>query len=310
MSTTTLAADPDAAAAPATLAGMSPSTIPAEVLSELTSELGPLTLIRVNVNAVYASGDDLVVRVVRAGAAQDALAARQNALRGTDAPVVLPVNDTAIIVGDYRVDVYPRHRQATTDPGDVAAWGRATAELADVDVSGMGQSRVWRGGIAATIEKYLAELPAELPSEQREALLHRAEDALPLLAELTPARRGLVHGDSHLANVVIDSGGRGLWIDLDTLHVGNPVEDLSWVEVYLRRMVRDDQSLWWRFLAAYDAAGAPETDPDELAVLVYAREVEILLWTATQWNVRPELRSLLDDRLATLDRPEQPWVII
>lgn len=295
----------------ATIGVMAAPVIPAEVLARLSAELGALTLVRANVNAVYSAPGGLVVRVVPEGPLSERLATVHSELHDVDAPVALPVDSASITVAGHHVDVYRRYRPATTDDLDI--WAEATAELAAVDVSRMVESRRLRGGIADTVRRYLDELPDELPDEQREELLIRADAALAAVTRMTP-RRGLVHGDAHLANLVVDPEGRGLWIDLDTLHVGDPAEDLSWVEVYLRRMVRSSGGMWTRFCALYEGmcgpAGVPLADPQELSVLIGAREVEILLWTATQWNARPELRSLLDDRLATLDHPERGWVII
>lgn len=275
------------------------SLLPKWLLPRLEAEYGELTLIRANVNLVYLSEDNLIIRVVPPGPDQRRLQVSHEALRSTSAPVALPLNTLPIFLGDYQVDLYERHRAAT--PEDAPAWARACSELAATEAEGL---TGLHGGISETIKRYLTAIPGQVPASYRRELWRRAIPTLASLTQLTP-RRGIVHGDSHLGNLVIDHQGRGLWIDLDTLHLGDPLEDLSWAEVYLRRMSGGDGSAWREFLAAH-----PAVNQQELDILISARELEVVLWTATRWVSKPELRSLLDDRMATLDNPDQPWMAI
>lgn len=275
---------------------MTPPSLPEQLLPRLEAEYGELTLLRANVNLVYLSKDNLIIRLIPPGPDQLRLQVSHDALRNTSAPVALPVNTTPRFIDGYQVDIYHRHRPAT--PGDSEAWARACAELAATEAEAISS---YPGGIARTIKGYLTSIPDQVPASYRRELWRRSRIALDRLDSLTP-RRGMVHGDGHLGNLLVDDSGRGLWIDLDTIHIGDPLEDLSWAEVYLRRMSGDGGSAWERFLSAH-----PPVDHAELDILISARELEVILWTATRWLSKPELRPLLDDRMATLAHPDQPW---
>ncbi len=64
---------------------------------------------------------------------------------------------------------------------------------------------------------------------------------------------GLVHGDASLRNLLLQDGEVTALLDWETVHVGDPSEDLSYARRDVELVMR-----WDDFLAAYYAAGGPE----------------------------------------------------
>lgn len=141
---------------------MTPPSLPEQLLPRLEAEYGELTLLRANVNLVYLSEDNLIIRLIPPGPDQLRLQVSHSALRNTSAPVALPVNTTPRFIDGYQVDIYHRHRPAT--PGDSEAWARACAELAATEAEAISS---YPGGIARTIKGYLTELEREAPGFSR-----------------------------------------------------------------------------------------------------------------------------------------------
>lgn len=143
-------------------------------------------------------------------------------MRAHHVPVVLPVKD---LPNPLRVDgrvvawweEVPQARPATPpelgaalrslhqmplpDIGlpEVATVDRATDRIAVVDIDE--KDRALLGAMAARLREAYAQLEYELPY-------------------------GLVHGDAHAANLLVDPSGRLGWVDLDGVAMGHPEWDL------------------------------------------------------------------------------------
>lgn len=81
------------------------------------------------------------------------------------------------------------------------------------------------------------------------------------------ARRGLVHGDFRLGNLIVGPEGVRAVLDWELAHVGDPIEDLAWLCVRSWRFGNDHlpaagvgtrEQLW----EAYEAAGGTLVDPE------------------------------------------------
>jgi len=77
--------------------------------------------------------------------------------------------------------------------------------------------------VAASASEFAALLPAERP---RIAALGRTLRARLSAMPLSPSRLGLIHGDFHGDNVVVDGTGLGL-VDLESCATGDPADDVG-----------------------------------------------------------------------------------
>jgi aminoglycoside phosphotransferase (APT) family kinase protein len=80
------------------------------------------------------------------------------------------------------------------------------------------------------------------------------------------ARRGVVHGDLRLGNVIVDETGLAAVIDWELAHIGDPMEDLGWLCVKAWRFGGPSPVAglggYEELFAAYEAAGGGAVDRD------------------------------------------------
>jgi aminoglycoside phosphotransferase (APT) family kinase protein len=74
-----------------------------------------------------------------------------------------------------------------------------------------------------------------------------------------PTRRGLVHGDFGLHNLIVDGEEIAALLDWEFAHLGDPQEDLAYGRPFISRMMD-----WEAFVDAYVAAGGARPDPAAL----------------------------------------------
>ncbi len=101
-----------------------------------------------------------------------------------------------------------------------------------------------------------------------------------LLSNLSPTPRtwSLVHGDFGLHNIMVGSGEVVAVLDWEFAHVGDPVEDLS----YLRRYI-EPLGLWDTFLHSYRDHGGPVYDASAARYYEVWRSVRNAVCCATAW---------------------------
>lgn len=141
-------------------------------------------------------------------------------------------DNPGIEVGEpYRSDPAARHAAGL----DTAA---ALARLASVDHEAVGLGGVGRpeGFLARQVPRWLKHLASydELPGYPGSTLPHVDPLARWLDAHRPPdARPGIVHGDYHLNNVLLDPGGAGVAavVDWEMCTIGDPLLDLGWLLV-------------------------------------------------------------------------------
>ncbi len=85
-----------------------------------------------------------------------------------------------------------------------------------------------------------------------------------------PARRGLVHGDYRLGNLMVDGDRVSGVLDWELAHIGDPAEDLGWLCVRAWRFGRPDRAAAGlgsreQLLAAYERHSGVTVDPAELS---------------------------------------------
>lgn len=84
----------------------------------------------------------------------------------------------------------------------------------------------------------------------------------------TASRDAIVHGDFRLGNVIVDADGLAAVIDWELAHRGDPMEDLGWLCVKAWRFGSERPVAglagYDTLFAAYEAAGGPAVDPDEV----------------------------------------------
>ncbi|HSD11255.1 MAG TPA: phosphotransferase family protein [Candidatus Binatia bacterium] len=159
-----------------------------------------------------------------------------------------------------RGEKYARARQAA--PRELAA---ALARLHRLDVAAYGLGALPQMG----------ESPA-LGSVLRYQGLFRRDALEPrpvlevgfrwLLANVPPtSRSGLVHGDFRVGNFVYGPEGIRAILDWELAHVGDPLEDISWVSLRTWRFGLDEREVGGLcrledFLEEYEKAGGPPVD--------------------------------------------------
>jgi aminoglycoside phosphotransferase (APT) family kinase protein len=84
-----------------------------------------------------------------------------------------------------------------------------------------------------------------------------------------PVEPILVHGDFRLGNFIVDEDGLGAVIDWELAHLGDPAEDIGWLCIRSWRFGNDASPVAGvgeleDFVAAYEAAGGAEVDPDRV----------------------------------------------
>ena len=90
------------------------------------------------------------------------------------------------------------------------------------------------------------------------------------LADRRPpsVRRGLVHGDFRLGNLIVDGSGLAAVLDWELAHVGDPIEDLGWLCVNAWRFGGSEPvagvGRYDELLDAYETASGVAVDPAHL----------------------------------------------
>ena len=191
-------------------------------------------LLRLGSNAVYRLKDPVVVRISRPGADIDHVrrtVAVARWLESADYPAVRVVAvDQPVIIGGYVVTFW----QAISDDGDQYA---STAEIAEV------LARLHR--LVAPEELGLPPLAPFANAAQRigantwlspddrsflTSTLTRMQDAYAGLEFVLP--QGVIHGDASVGNVLRDSRGNPVVIDLDGFALGPREWDLALTAIY------------------------------------------------------------------------------
>ncbi|GAA1253400.1 aminoglycoside phosphotransferase family protein [Prauserella halophila] len=192
------------------------------------------TLLRFTNNAVYALADrPLVVRIVgtpalRHRAPKVVRLARHLQRHGVPAVRLADEIDQPVRVGEQLATVWERipdtGRRAT--PAELAELLRTLHSAGVPDVDGAGE---W-----APLDDVRARVAAgaeELADTDRAFLLDRCDELETKAAELEfPLARTLIHGDAHVGNVIVGSGGPVL-CDFDSACAGPPEWDLVPVAV-------------------------------------------------------------------------------
>ena len=197
-------------------------------------DAGGARLLRLGSNAVYRLKGPVVVRISRPGADIDHVRRTVAVARWrepADYPAVRVVDvDQPVIVGGYVVTFW----QAISDDGDQYA---STAEIADV------LARLHR--LVAPEELRLPPLAPFANAAQRisantwlspddrsflTTTLARMQDAYADLEFVLP--QGVIHGDASVGNVLRDSQGNPVVIDLDGFAVGPREWDLALTAIY------------------------------------------------------------------------------
>jgi aminoglycoside phosphotransferase (APT) family kinase protein len=91
-------------------------------------------------------------------------------------------------------------------------------------------------------------------------------------------------------------------IDLDDLALGCPEIDLAPAATSYQRFSGVAGS-WSEFRSAYETSpGAEPIDEELLTWFVKLRQLTMLSWLFTLWDLRPETRNELTHRMTTLDK--------
>ncbi len=161
----------------------------------------------------------------------------------------------------------------TTDPATIlAAEGSDPARLVESIAAALaGVHRIpVDGGLAPAVDDPVAML-RQLHDGLGEA--HPVfELAFRKLGRTRPrsTRRGLVHGDYRLGNLMVDCHAVSGVLDWELAHVGDPAEDLGWLCVRAWRFGRPDRAAAGlgsreQLLAAYERHSGVAVDPAELS---------------------------------------------
>lgn len=145
----------------------------------------------------------------------------------------------------------------------------------------------------------------ELPPGDRGFLLGECAELAGELAALRfPLRRGLVHGDAHLGNVIAGPGGPVL-CDFDSTCVGPPEWDLTPLAVGVARF-GEPRRRYRQFVRHY---GFDVTDWDGFRVLRRVRELKLTTSVLPILRSHPEVRPELHRRLRDfrLGRNRSRW---
>ncbi len=151
-------------------------------------------------------------------------------------------------------------------PELAAQCGAIAAHIHAVDVDVLPELQVQ--GPQVQIDQYRGILDAlGEPHPAFELGLRWLEDHIPRTAAAVAPR--LVHGDFRNGNFIVGPEGIRAVLDWELSHLGDPVEDLGWLCVKSWRFGNVDQPVGGfgttdDLLAAYEAAGGPAVDPDDL----------------------------------------------
>jgi aminoglycoside phosphotransferase (APT) family kinase protein len=92
-------------------------------------------------------------------------------------------------------------------------------------------------------------------------------------------RASIVHGDIGFHNIIVDGDRVRALLDWEFFHVGDPVEDLSYVRQFI-----DPLMPWSGFIAAYRAAGGVEYRTENAAFYEVWRDLRNSITCATAWR--------------------------
>lgn len=265
-------------------------------------------LLRFTNNAVYRlAHDPVVVRIVgshalRHRASKVVRVAGMLAEHGVPAVRPLPGVPQPVRVGEHVATLWETVPPAGRRPGP-----RALAELLrrvhDLPLDGLiGVLPDWDP--LDDVRRRVADAE-ELDGRDRAFLLGECAEVAEELAGLRfPLRRGLVHGDAHLGNVIPESAGPVL-CDFDSACVGPPEWDLTPLAVGVLRF-GEPRGRYRRFVRRY---GFDVTDWEGFRVLRRVRELKlttsVLPILRSHPEVRPELRRRLRD--FRLGRDDARW---
>lgn len=261
--------------------------------SQAGYQVSTLELLRIGNNRIYADRQNhLIYRVPVLRREAEDLVAENDRLLALDvagAPILPPLQRStlALSTGDLAT-VWPLGGEAEANPATALA--PALASLHQVEpVDGL---VIWEGFERGHRRVELARttgVPNDLVDEIS-GRLTTLESGIPPWSTET-----VVHGDPHTGNLV-KADGKHLLIDLDDLARGCPEIDLAPMRTGYTRFTQLTGS-WDEFVAAY---GRPY-DADMLDWFVKVRQVSMIAWLFTLWDLRPESQAEAVHRVSTLD---------
>lgn len=256
-------------------------------------EVDQLELLRIGNNYVYADRScDRIYRVSVRALDPEALTAENAAfvaLAAEGAPILAPLQTEPLILpGGSTATVWPLGEPPVRDPA--VSLAPTLAELHQVSiVPGL---EVWSGFARARYRIGLARSTG-VPSHLVDEIEHRVND---LDTNAPPwSTDTVVHGDPHTRNLV-RRDGRHLLIDLDDLALGCPEIDLAPVRTSYRRFTAMPGT-WDAYLEAY---GRP-ADLDLVDWFAKLRQLTMVAWLFTLWDLRPQSQAEAEHRVNTLD---------
>ncbi|MEM9892957.1 MAG: phosphotransferase [Actinomycetota bacterium] len=249
--------------------------------------------LRTGNNYIYADrSNGLIYRVPVLERQADNLAQENGLLldlASAGAPIVAPSQQDPLRLstGDLAT-VWPLGGQP--DPNPAVSLAPTLASLHDVPpVDGL---RRWDGFERGHRRVELARATG-VPSELVDEVSQRLSTLEAQIPDWTADK--VVHGDPHTGNLVkID--GQHLLIDLDDIATGSPEIDLAVLRTAYTRFDVIPGS-WDQFLAAY---GRPATR-DTIDWFARVRQVSMVAWLFTLWDLRPESQQEAIHRVSTLD---------
>ncbi|WP_328772873.1 aminoglycoside phosphotransferase family protein [Streptomyces sp. NBC_00286] len=213
---------------------------------------------------------DTVAKAHAPGTDAGDLAARMAVAAHTalDGVLLAPLAASAAELYGRLVTFWPYGTPVDPETPEAAPWGEAATLLARLHRT---PEAVLPSGLPAMrgpakAARAVARLHTAGPHPAAAPVL-RAWSVLPAWARdeaSMPDTRTLCHGDLHLGQLVRDSGGAWLLIDIDDLGVGEPAWDLARPAAWFACGLLPPEE-WTRFLTAYQKAEGPalpaDTDP-------------------------------------------------
>lgn len=268
-------------------------------------------LIRLGENAVFRLPEPVVVRVARS-------------------VELMPEVERSVRVAEWLEEAgYPAARvtsgirQPVAAAGRVVTFWRAVAEKEQFVTAGQlgellaqlhalevpaGLGLPLLDPLASTFRR-LTALPA-LGRSDLDFLAERATDLQARYEELEfVLPSGVVHGDAHVGNALVDTDGQPVLIDLDGFAVGPQEWDLVVPALYVDRLGWHTETEYGAFAAAY---GFDVMTWDGFPILADIRELDMVVWLAQNVGHSAEIsaevaRRISDLRSGTHERHWHPF---
>jgi Ser/Thr protein kinase RdoA (MazF antagonist) len=256
-------------------------------------------LIRLGENALYRlPRESLVVRIARgpdywADAEKEVNVAKWLVSRGFPAArlhdLAQPVSIDGFPVTFWR---YIDGRQG--ERADVATLGRLLRKLHSEP-----QPSTFDLPSVDTLDKVEGRIRlAPVSTDDKRYLLHHCEELRSTLVDLDfPLPPSVIHGDAHIKNLMIQTNGTALMIDLERFSYGHPEWDVS---VTATEHVTAG---WWtrdEYRTFSDAYGFDVTEWDGFRTLRATQELKMTTWIMQNVKHSQEIADEFDKRLATI----------